>query len=129
MWTTRLILKSSQVVRYAYSYVEKRKNPCKMAKWLEDPMLKFLQEYIQHECFWDIWSTNYKNKELQESCEQLMILVKKKLFRKLKTSDHLTRKEKKWMILRNQVLAYSKIHYKCSRLLIIRSSVLTERVN
>lgn len=38
-----------------------------MAKWGEDTTVKFVQEYIKHECLWDVRNELYKNKQKRQA--------------------------------------------------------------
>lgn len=36
-------------------------------RWSEETTFKFVSEYVEHECLWNIKSPNYKNKQMKQS--------------------------------------------------------------
>lgn len=38
-----------------------------MARWSEDNTVKFVEEYIKHDCLWDVRDASYKNKQKREA--------------------------------------------------------------
>lgn len=51
----------------AYELNACRHAECKnMARWSEDTTMKFVQEYLKHECLWDVRNEQYQNRQKRQ---------------------------------------------------------------
>lgn len=44
-----------------------------MARWSEDTTLKFVKEYVLHECLWNFKDKNYRNKQVKQQAVSKII--------------------------------------------------------